>query len=167
MVVRTVTEDYSVYSRPNWVTTDNHRRGEPIALATTIQSKIAVWIALAITVGLVLFNLVTFGGLGYYLYAIGDRLADSLFFGSLGRVDGDYYWPIAIWMGIWWPIGAFLIWFVLFQYLFKQLRSFWKYCLFVCTLLVFDVLLAGAFHVGAASLSPDYRIEGNRIIPAE
>ncbi len=122
------------------------------------------WIAIGVALFSIVFNLVTFGELGYFLYAIGDGVASFVSMGSLGRIDGDFYWPIAIWMGIWWPIGAFLIWFLMFQTRSGQVRTFRRYPVFVAAIFVFTVMLAGVFHVGAASLSTDYVIEENRII---
>jgi hypothetical protein len=139
----------------------------PREFDTTLSSRIPIWIALTLTVGLITYNVVTLGGLGFYLYAIGDGIADFILFGSLGRLHGDYYWPIAIWMGISWPIGAFVIWYALSRYWRMKMRPYRRCLLFVCALLVFDVLLSGAFHIGAAMQSADDRAEENRLVPAE
>ena len=122
-------------------------------------------IALAITVILMVTNIVTIGGVGDTLFALGDGIAIAIVGDSLGEVHGDYYWPIAIWMGLVWPVGALLIFYAMVRRRRSKCRSLWIYFLFPFYLLALDVGLSVVFHVGAASISPEFDIEVRQTVP--
>lgn len=120
-------------------------------------------IALVITVILMVANIVTIGAVGGYLFALGDGIAVAVVGDLLGDVHGDYYWPIAIWMGLVWPAGALLIFYAVVRRRRSGRRSLWTVCLFPLYLLALNVGLSVAFHVGAAAISPEFHIEDQKL----
>ena len=118
------------------------------------QSKKPFGLALAIMLFFMAVSIVSMGGPGFYLYTFGEGIAESIFGpGMLGRVHGDYYWPIAVWMGLIWPLGAFIIWCAMYLHKIDKGWSLGKYLLFPSALLAWDVVLSILFRLGAAAQS--------------
>lgn len=61
-----------------------------------------LWIAIGIAVILMAVNTPLVGIHGILLFIAGDQLAMQL----LGKLHGDYYWPIGLYIGFLWPPGV-------------------------------------------------------------
>lgn len=125
----------------------------------------SVRIAIVLALLLMVANIVTLGGLGSLLFTLGDGIAIAFFGNALGDIHGDYYLPIAVWIGLAWPVGALLIFYAMLRYQQAQNDSMWLYSLLPVFLLILDVALSLAFHVGAASLSPAFDIQELPTLP--
>jgi len=125
----------------------------------------ALRIAVVLALVVLLINIVTFGGIGELLFAVGDGIAIAIFGSALGEIHGDYRWPIAIWMGLVWPVGALLLFYSVVWLRRSKRRPLWNFSLFALYLLALDVGLSVVFHMGAASLSPQFEIEERQAIP--
>ena len=139
---------FDPFSRSSWISV------KTILCKRVISTSMRIRLVLAITLLFVVYNFVTMGAPGYYLYGIGNSVAESIF-GSdiLGRVHGDYYWPIQIWMGLLWTIGACIIWCAMLVHKKDKRWSLGKHLLFPSALLAWDIILSTLFRVGAAAQS--------------
>lgn len=116
-------------------------------------------VALAVTLVVMVANLATFGGVGDILFSAGDAIAGAVFGSALGDFHGDFYWPISIWMGLAWPVGALLIYFLLTRHRAGMRWTPTQYVLFPVCLFVLLVGLSVAFHMGAALMSPEFDVQ--------
>lgn len=118
-----------------------------------------VRIALAVTLVVIVANLATFGGVGGILFSVGDAIAVAIFGTALGEFHGDFYWPVSIWMGLAWPVGAMLIYYLMMRHRAGMRWTLSQYLLFSACLFILLVVLSGAFHFGAALMSPDFEVQ--------
>lgn len=116
-------------------------------------------VALAVTLVVMAANLATFGGVGDILFAVGDAITGAIFGDSLGDFHGDFYWPISIWMGLAWPVGALLIYHLMMRHRAGKRWTSNQYLLFPACLFVLLVILSAAFRFGAATMSPDFEVQ--------
>lgn len=116
-------------------------------------------VALPVTLVVIVANLATFGGVGDILFSAGDGIAVAIFGNALGDFHGDFYWPVSIWMGLAWPIGALLIYYLFMRHRAGMPWSLNQYLLFPACLFVLLVVLSAAFHFGAALMSPDIEVQ--------
>jgi hypothetical protein len=95
--------------------------------------------------------MITLGGLpGYYLFALGDNLAETLLgSATLRHLHGDNIWPISIFMGFAWPIGGFFIWMAMYVHQAEKPWPIKKWIIFLAILLIWDVALSGYCHLRA------------------
>ncbi len=122
-------------------------------------------VAVVLTLVTMLINTVSLGAVGDILFDFGDGVAIAIFGDLLGDVHGDYYWPIAFWMGIAWPVGALLIFYAMARRQRGRRWSIGMYAFFPVCLLVLVVGLSIVFHVGAAAISPEFYIEERVTVP--
>lgn len=138
---------------------DPFSRSSWCSVKTTIGKRVVstsrrIRLVLMLTLLFIVFSIVTIGAPGYYLYAIGNGIAELISGPEiLGSIHGDYYWPIQTWMGILWPVGACIVWCAMLLHNRDEPWSFKKYLLFLSVLLVYDVALSVVFRLGAALLS--------------
>jgi hypothetical protein len=113
-----------------------------------------VRIVVALALFLIGFNIVTMGGIGYYLLAAGYGILGLVFGGEIFEsIHGGFSWPAIIWVGILWPAGVGIVWCVMLTHKDEASWSLKKRLLFLGFPIVYDVLLSALVLLDAALFS--------------
>jgi hypothetical protein len=115
------------------------------------QNRLAglIW-GISFCLVILIVNALTMGAPGFFLFALGDSLAETLLDSTaLGHLNGDNIWPISFLMGFAWPIGGVIIWMAMLTHQAERLRPIKKWIIFLSILLIWDVVLSVYFHLKA------------------
>jgi len=116
-------------------------------MANTKKWGVGLWIAIGIAIVLIAINTPLMGLHGVLVFIVGDQLAMALF----GKLHGDNYWPIGIYMGFLWPPGIPISYIVAARISIPNLWSLFpvlcRVLIFIFLLSVWIVVLSTAFHL--------------------